>query len=261
MLEHTDDKLLEKVEEDRTEELLDQLGADAFLDASIMLEQLTKLQKRSAQIEAPNELCSFVHEDVAAEEEERLISHFELIRMVDVQAETIMRYLREGKLQPDQIGQDAKPYFMLRTVKAYANLYGWQLISNERLNALFYEVLSGKRMSYSYKPVLVKAMLAYASPLEGECHLSEIIAYFRAFYAERRLKRLFVEKERSVFSRETYSDREARNVILTYPYKRFADMQLMHYERRSQMIGFHPYLWKGFSRDEKFKIESICEKD
>lgn len=258
MLEYTEDNLSEITEEDHTEELLAQLGADACENAAIMLDRLTKIKNRSAQIEASDELCASLDGDVAAEE--RLVSHFELIRMVNVQSETVMRYIREGKLLPDQIGPDNKPYFTLRSVKTYAKRYGWQLISIEKLNELFYEVLSGKRMSYSYKPVLVKAMLVYASPSSGECRMSEVIAYFRAFYGERRLKGLFVEKERSVFTREIYSDREARNVILTYPYKRFADMQLMHYDKENQIIGFHPYLWNGFSYEEKERIESACEK-
>lgn len=258
MNKNTEDKFGDS-EEVYVEELMDKLSEEAFLDARIMLEQLTRLENQNKK---DLHTSTFTHETVIFDKsDEKLISHTELIRMVDVQAETIMRYLREGKLLPDYVKEDSKPYFTIASTKAYAEKYGWNLILNERLNAVFYDVLSGKRMCYSYKPVLIKAMLEYASPSDGECSMDDIITYFRAFYADRRSKNLFVEKERSVFARKEYTDQEARKVILHYPYKRFADMQLMHYERRRQIIGFHPYLWKGFTDEEKIRIISVCDNN
>lgn len=62
-----------------------------------------------------------------------MISQLEFVRMVDVQTETIERYLREGKITPDlevPFGDKRSfKYFKEATVESYAKQYGWELIN------------------------------------------------------------------------------------------------------------------------------------
>lgn len=57
-----------------------------------------------------------------------MISQLEFVRMVDVQTETIERYLREGKLKPDlevPVGDRRSfKYFKEDTVMKYASEFG-----------------------------------------------------------------------------------------------------------------------------------------
>lgn len=132
-------------------------------------------------------------------------------------------------------------------------------IEETALKEVFFEKIQDMRMSYSYKPLLIKAMLNYADEENGTCPMEDIILYFREFYAKRRSKGLFVEKENSIFSQERFCDKDARRIILIYPYRRFANFQLLYYEAADQRIGFHPYLWKSLSREEKEEIKTLCD--
>ena len=95
-----------------------------------------------------------------------MISQMEFIRRVDVQSETIERYVREGKLIPDLVIPMSEhrvfKYFKEETLERYAQEFGWKLIDDNNRKALFMEIVEQMDMSYSYKPVLLKAVLEYA---------------------------------------------------------------------------------------------------
>ena len=62
-----------------------------------------------------------------------MISQLEFVRMVDVQSETVERYIREGKIVPDLAVPISENrffnYFREDIVKSYAEKYGWDLIT------------------------------------------------------------------------------------------------------------------------------------
>ena len=66
-------------------------------------------------------------------EVQNMISQLEFVRMVDVQSETVERYIREGKIVPDLAVPISENrffnYFREDTVKSYAEKYGWDLIT------------------------------------------------------------------------------------------------------------------------------------
>ncbi len=123
------------------------------------------------------------------EEAAGMISQMEFVRRVDVQTETIERYVREGKLVPDLIVPMSEhrtfKYFKEETLLAYAEQYGWKLIDDSNRKQLFMEMVEQMDMSYSYKPVLLKAILTYADTA-GRVKISDIVSYFRSFYEARR---------------------------------------------------------------------------
>jgi len=137
-------------------------------------------------------------------EAEGMISQMEFVRRVDVQSETIERYVREGLLVPDLVvpmsEHRAFKYFKEETLAAYADKYGWRLIKDDNRLDLFMEMIRQMDMSYSYKPVLIKAILAHADKA-GCIRLSDIVAYFKEFYEGRRSAGLTVEKSNSIFSK------------------------------------------------------------
>lgn len=85
-----------------------------------------------------------------------MISQMEFVRRVNVQTETIERYVREGKMIPDLVVPMSEhrvfKYFKEETLKQYAEQFGWTLIDESNRKQLFMDMVRQMDMSYSYKP-------------------------------------------------------------------------------------------------------------
>lgn len=192
-----------------------------------------------------------------------MISQMEFVRRVDVQTETIERYVREGKLVPDLVVPMSEhrtfKYFKEESLQRYAEQYGWTLIDDSNRKDMFMEMIQQMDMSYSYKPVLIKAILRYADA-KGRVKLDDIVVYFRKYYEDRRTAGLPVEKRNSIFAKGEYTDAAASRNILSNPFKRFEDMQMMRHTKTLGIIQVDEDVWKHLTDIEKEDIERICEE-
>ena len=197
------------------------------------------------------------------EEAAGMISQLEFVRRVDVQSETVERYVREGKLVPDLVVPMSEhrtfKYFKEETLHKYAEEYGWTLIDDNNRKNLFMEMVRQMDMSYSYKPVLLKAILLLADK-KGRVKLSEIVSYFREFYEARRAAGLVVEKANSIYAKGSYTDKQAERNILSNPFKRFEDMQILHHTKTLGVIQVDESVWKKLTVEDKQEIERVCEE-
>lgn len=197
------------------------------------------------------------------EEAAGMISQMEFVRRVDVQTETIERYLREGKLVPDLVvpmsAHRTFNYFKEDTLRKYAQQYGWTLINDANRKDLFLDMVRKMDMSYSYKPVLLKAILACADD-KGRVKLGDIVDYFRAFYEARRAAGLVVEKANSLYAKGGYTDAQAQRNILANPFKRFEDMQMLHHTKTLGIIQVDASVWKKLTPQDKADIAQICDE-
>jgi len=197
------------------------------------------------------------------EEAEGMISQMEFVRRVDVQTETIERYVREGKLLPDLVVPMSEhrtfKYFKEETLQKYAEQYGWKLIDDSNRKDLFMDMIRQMDMSYSYKPVLIKAILQYADE-KGRIKLEDIVGYFRSYYEGRRTAGLKVEKGNSIFAKGGYTDKEAERNILSNPFKRFEDMQMLRHTKTLGIVQVDEAVWKHLSNTEKEDILRICSE-
>ena len=197
------------------------------------------------------------------EEAEGMISQMEFVRRVDVQTETIERYVREGKLVPDMVvpmsEHRAFKYFKEETLEKYARQYGWTLIGDSNRKDMFMDMIRQMDMSYSYKPVLIKAVLLYADE-RGRINLEDIVSYFKSYYEGRRSTGLPVEKKNSIFAKGGYTDKEAERNILANPFKRFEDMQMLRHTRTLGIVQVDESVWKKLRQEEKVEIEKICDE-
>ena len=114
-------------------------------------------------------------------------------------------------------------------------------------------------MSYSYKPVLLKAILHYTDE-KGRVKLSDIVTFFRAFYESHRAAGLVVEKSNSIYAKGGYTDAQAQRNILSNPFKRFEDMQMLHHTKTLGVIQVDESVWKKLTREEKQEIERIYDE-
>ncbi|MEE1320996.1 MAG: DEAD/DEAH box helicase [Acutalibacteraceae bacterium] len=196
------------------------------------------------------------------EEAQGMISQMEFVRRVDVQSETIERYIREGMLIPDLIVPMSEhrtfKYFKEETLISYAEKYNWKLIDDNNRIDLFMAMVEQMDMSYSYKPVLLKAIFAHADT-KGRVKISDIVDYFRSFYEARRNAELIVEKANSIYAKGNYMDKDVERNILSNPFKRFEDMNMMRHTKTLGMVEVDSTVWKRLSADDKANIIKICD--
>ena len=113
--------------------------------------------------------------------------------------------------------------------------------------------------SYSYKPVLIKAILLCADD-KGCIKLEDIVSYFRSYYEGRRAAGLVVEKTNSIFAKGGYTDKEAERNILANPFKRFEDMQMLRHTKTLGVVQVDDAVWKKLTKEEKAEMERICDQ-
>ena len=224
-----------------------------------------KGEKPEAVIDYPVDATDYELVDIFNWQEEAagMLSQMEFVRRVDVQSETVERYVREGLLVPDLVVPMSESrtfkYFKQETLERYAEQFGWTVITDDNRKQLFMDMVRQMDMSYSYKPILMKAVLLYADE-KGRTKLSDIIMYFREFYENRRTAGLAVEKANSIYAKGGYTDKEAERNILANPFKRFEDMQMLRHTRTLGVIQVDEAVWKALGKEEKAEIERLCEE-
>lgn len=228
------------------------------------LELYAKGERPDAIVDYPVDATDYEIVDIFnwQEEAQGMVSQIEFVRRVDVQSETIERYIREGMLIPDLIVPMSEhrtfKYFKEETLISYAEKYNWKLIDDNNRISLFLEMVEQMDMSYSYKPVLLKAVLTHADA-NGRVKISDIVDYFRSFYEARRKAGLIVEKANSVYAKGNYTDKDAERNILSNPFKRFEDMNMMRHTKTLGIVEIEPTVWKKLSANDKTNILSICD--
>ncbi|NLN35954.1 MAG: DEAD/DEAH box helicase [Candidatus Cloacimonetes bacterium] len=192
-----------------------------------------------------------------------MISQLEFVRMVDVQAETIERYIRDGRLEPDlevPVGDKRTfKYFNEDTVRKYAQEFGWDLITATNMKDKFIEMVKTMDMSFSYKPVLLKAMLEHVDD-KGRVHVEDIVDYFIDFYGDRKDKGLFVEKKTSIYCKDGFTRKDVERNIFANPFKRFEDMRFMKRCREIQLVQFNKYVFKKLTKEDIAWINAHCDE-
>ena len=185
-----------------------------------------------------------------------LLSINDFTKKVTVQAETINKYIKENKIIPDVVILD-KPYFTDDTVKSYAKKFNWIVITDENRKNIFTDMLEKNAMSYSYKPLFLKAFFENADE-NGSVSLDEIVIYFIKYYSERRRKGLVVENAKSAFANENVKYSNAKQVIIKYPLKRFENMSVVSFDKETKLITMDKAIWNSLSQSEISHIIAIC---
>ena len=133
-----------------------------------------------------------------------MISQLEFVRMVDVQSETVERYIKDGKVKPDlsiPFGDKRMfHYFREESIRNIVKQYGWDLITPQNMADKFMKFIETMDMSYSYKPVLLKAVYEYMDS-SGRVALPDVVDYFIDFYEDRKAHGMIAEKSTSIYQK------------------------------------------------------------
>lgn len=191
-----------------------------------------------------------------------MISQIDFVRKVNVQAETIGKYIREGMIIADlevPMGNSTFKYFKEETIVKYAEKFGWKLINEGNLKEIFMEFVEKMDMSYSYKPVLLLAMLECVDE-NGKVLVEDMLDYFIDFYEERKKKGLSAEKKKSMFNEEVVDRKKAKRTMFSNPFKRFEDMNFMSKCKDIEYVEFNRVIWRKLSHEDKKLIRKRCEE-
>ncbi len=190
-----------------------------------------------------------------------MLSEIEFVRRVNVQAETVGKYIADGRIKADLSvpisGTRVMHYFNLSTVESYAAEFGWSLITPETVKDMFMEFVGKMDMSYSYKPVLLLALFENIDDM-GHASIDDITQFFIRFYDERRERGVIVEKPNSIFARDSVSEKDAKALILRNPFKRFADMRFLAYAPDLAHVVLNKEIRKRLTSDEVRAIREVC---
>ena len=67
-------------------------------------------------------------------------------------------------------------------------------------------------------------------------------------------------KANSIYAKGGYTDAQAQRNILSNPFKRFEDMQMLHHTKTLGVIQVDESVWKKLTQEEKTEIERICDE-
>lgn len=191
-----------------------------------------------------------------------MISQIEFIRTVDVQSETVDRYVREGKIVPDlavPIGEKRFfNYYRNETVERYAAEFGWDIITAVNITKKFLRFVEKMDMSFSYKPVLLKAIFDHIDS-DGKVRVIDIVNYFIDFYEERKENGLAAEKPTSIYQKGGYTEKDVERNIFSNPFKRFSDMRFLRRCKDVSYIEINTIIFRNLTEADKKRILDICD--
>ena len=192
-----------------------------------------------------------------------MISQIEFVRMVDVQSETVERYIKDGKVKPDlSIPFGDKwmfHYFREESICNIAKQYGWDLITPQNMADKFMKFIETMDMSYSYKPVLLKAIYEYMDT-SGRVALPDVVDYFIDFYENRKAHGMIAEKSTSIYQKGGYTRKDVEKNILSNPFKRFEDMRFLMRGKDVETIEVNPIIFRKLTREDWLHIVNVCDK-
>ena len=192
-----------------------------------------------------------------------MISQIEFVRMVDVQSETVERYIKDGKVKPDLSipfgDKQMFHYFREESIRNIAKQYGWDLITPQNMADKFMKFIETMDMSYSYKPVLLKAIYEYMDS-SGRVALPDVVDYFIDFYEDRKAHGMIAEKSTSIYQKGGYTRKDVEKNILSNPFKRFEDMRFLMRCKDVETIEVNPIIFRKLTREDWLHIVDACDK-
>ena len=225
---------------------------------------IAKGEKPLAYIDFPVDIADYEIIDLFnwQDEVKDMISLIKFIQMVDVQSETIERYITEGRIVADieiPMGKSRTfKYFKEEKINGYVKEFGWELITPANMKDKFLDFVKKMDMSYSYKPVLLKGIFANIDKI-NRVKIDDLVDYFIGFYEDRKEKGLVVEKKKCLYLR-AYTRKEVERNILSNPFKRFEDMNFMKKSKDVEYIEISRYIMRKLKKEDFDWIVEYSDK-
>ena len=162
--------------------------------------------------------------------------------------------IERGVIQADhtlQLGE--RTYYYLRPERGeeIREQLGLPRVDDESIRGLFLDFVKRMDQTYSYKPVMLRALLDNVDQ-QGKAELAEVVRAFQGFYLCRAESGLIVERESARMSRVRHlSQDEVRVVMLQMPFEKFERRQFLRHDRQNlAFIRFAPTLWRQLTAED-----------
>lgn len=212
-----------------------------FGDPISLLEALAKKRNQSSQI--------FSNLD---SKESEYFTVSQIAHVFNVEEADFLKAIEMGDVVADRV----VPLFTKETVEQFLNN---RSKGSSVLYECFMQEIFHMRVNYSYKPILIMALLNGAS-CNGEMALSDIVDYFLKYYQERATVGLIKEKDDSSFVKYPNDRNQAGKTIVRYPITIFMNKGFMTYDRKSAVVRIANPIWSRIDLETKAFIEAHCER-
>ena len=118
----------------------------------------------------------------------------------------------------------------------------------------FLEYCRKTSMSYSYKPVLIMALVEHS----GVVSISEAVNYFVQYYGNRLTLGLVAERNNSIYSNLNCTLEQISSNIKTNPVKALLNSPFFIYDRSTEILSFIPEIRRELTANAAEKIISVC---
>jgi hypothetical protein len=178
---------------------------------------------------------------------------------------TLRVWVERGRLQPDRSValSGGESYFFRRDrVEQIRERLGSHPIpaSAAEWRQQLLDFALSRRLSKSYKPVLLKALLRVIDS-SGTAPLDVVAAEFLAFYQERQRRGLPVEFGPTLLADPaTVSLAAVERLIVRFPLDRFVIQGFLQYDRVTRLVRFNPELWAELRASELLAVVARADK-
>lgn len=115
------------------------------------------------------------------------------------------------------------------------------------------------KMSYSYKPVLILALL-HSGAEDGSISIEQAATYFREYYFYRKTQGLPIEKKRCIYLRDDVTDNQIVANLIANPVKALTESGYFFYDEASHVFSVSPEIWEASDGSGKSMITEICRQ-
>lgn len=130
--------------------------------------------------------------------------------------------------------------------------------AQDKLNGIL-EYCKTMKMSYSYKPVLILALL-HVGNKNGTITIDKAVQYFRDFYNDRRANGLQAEKKKCIYQRVDITDQQIAGNIIANPVRALVESGFFFYNEETDVFSVTPEAWNVIDRKSKAAITRICNQ-
>ena len=132
-------------------------------------------------------------------------------------------------------------------------------VEDETVKKQFFDYCRTMKMSYSYKPVLILALLEKENG-SGEISVQDASVYFKNFYQKRRELGIIIEKGNCIYQKPDMNYNDIARNIVANPVKALLSSGHFQFNKESQMFGVIPNVWNRLDEDDIKTISSICHQ-
>jgi len=160
-----------------------------------------------------------------------------------------------GEIEADEVIELGKgrriPYFLKDRLPELRKQFGLKEITDANIFEDFCEFVNDMKMTRSYKPVFLLALLKHADE-SGQARVVDVAEEFWQFYRERQVRNQVVEFAPSpLLPPDVLSLSDVQNLINRFPFNRFSRLGYVDYGKDKAFYRFSKAIWQRLQNEEE----------